>query len=187
MRLDRIYTRGGDAGLTSLADGARVAKYDIRIQTLGGLDETNASIGVALLHIEEPQIRELLGVVQNDLFDVGADLCRPEKDNAKKPPLRITAAQVGALEAAIDRVNENLQPLTSFVLPGGSIASAYLHFARAVSRRAERDIAALAAAEAINPEALKYVNRLSDLLFVLARALNQQGAADVLWTPGLNR
>jgi cob(I)alamin adenosyltransferase len=187
MRLDRIYTRGGDAGLTSLGDGSRVAKYDVRIQTLGGLDETNASIGVALLHIDEPQIRELLAVVQNDLFDVGADLCRPEKDDATKAPLRVTPAQVSALEAAIDRVNENLQPLTSFVLPGGSIASAYLHLARAVSRRAERDIAALAAAEAINPEALKYVNRLSDLLFVLARALNGQGAGDVLWTPGLNR
>jgi len=187
MRLDRIYTRGGDSGLTSLGDGARVAKYGLRIQVLGGLDEANATIGVALLHIAEEPIRGILAVVQNDLFDVGADLSLPERENANKPALRVTAAQVAALESAIDRVNETLQPLTSFVLPGGSIASAHIHVARAVTRRAERDIAALAAAETVNCEALKYVNRLSDLLFVLARALNQQGAGDVLWTPGRYR
>jgi cob(I)alamin adenosyltransferase len=187
MRLDRIYTRGGDAGVTSLGDGARVPKYDIRIQAIGGLDEANAAIGVALLHIDEGAIRDTLAMVQNDLFDVGADLCRPEHADEKKTPLRVTAAQVAALEREIDRINETLAPLTSFVLPGGSAASAHLHLARAIVRRAERDMAELASAHGVNPEALKYVNRLSDLLFVMARAMNENGAADVLWTPGLHR
>jgi cob(I)alamin adenosyltransferase len=187
MRLDRIYTRGGDAGLTSLGDGARIPKYHTRVAAIGGLDEANAAIGLALLHIEDTAIRDLLNIIQNDLFDVGADLCRPEDKNEKKSPLRVTADQVAGLESAIDRYNGALQPLTSFVLPGGSAASAHLHLARGVTRRAERDIAELAAAEAINPEALKYVNRLSDLLFVLGRYLNGRGAADVLWKPGVNR
>ncbi len=187
MRLDRIYTRGGDGGLTSLGDGARIPKFHTRIAAMGGLDESNASIGLALLHIKEAATRDLLGMIQNDLFDVGADLCRPEDEHEKKPPLRVTADQVAGLERAIDRYNEALQPLTSFVLPGGSAASAHLHLARGVTRRAERDIAQLAATESVNPEALKYVNRLSDLLFVLARYLNERGAADVLWKPGINR
>jgi cob(I)alamin adenosyltransferase len=187
MRLDRIYTRGGDAGLTSLGDGARVPKFHTRIAAMGGLDEANAAIGLALLHIEDAATRDLLGMIQNDLFDVGADLCRPDDGHEKKPPLRVTADQVTGLERAIDRWNEALQPLTSFVLPGGSAASAHLHLARGVTRRAERDIAELATTESINPEALKYVNRLSDLLFVLARYLNGRGTADVLWKPGLNR
>ena len=186
MRLDRIYTRGGDAGETSLGDGARVPKFHGRIQVLGDLDEANAAIGVALLHIEDADIKDVLKLVQNDLFDVGADLCKPEVADAKAP-LRIALRQVLRLEHEIDHFNADLSPLTSFVLPGGSAASAYLHLARTVVRRAERSIAELASEEPITAEALKYVNRLSDLLFVLARFLNAQGAADVLWRPGLNR
>ncbi len=186
MRLDRIYTRGGDTGETSLGDGARVPKYHLRIHAVGALDEANSAIGVALLHIEDAEARRVLGIAQNDLFDVGADLCRPERDY-KKEPLRVTATQVLTLEQEIDRVNETLNPLTSFVLPGGSAASAYVHLARSILRRAERDMAELAAHEPVNAEALKYVNRLSDLLFVLARYLNGRGGADVLWKPGLNR
>jgi cob(I)alamin adenosyltransferase len=187
MRLDRIYTRGGDAGLTSLGDGTRIPKFHPRVAAMGGLDEANAAIGLALLHIEDTATRGLLGIVQNDLFDVGADLCRPEDRQEKKPPLRVTSDQVAGLERAIDHYNEALQALTSFVLPGGSAASAHVHFARGVTRRAERDIAELASSESINPEVLKYVNRLSDLLFVLARYLNGRGAADILWKPGGNR
>ena len=187
MRLDRIYTRGGDAGATSLGDGSRVPKFHPRVQVTGGLDEANAAIGVALLHIEDVDVQRLLIRVQNDLFDVGADLCKPEHDEAKKAPLRITARQAATLESEIDRFNEPLAPLTSFVLPGGSNASAYLHLARAIVRRAERDITELASLEPINAEALKYVNRLSDLLFVLARYSNARGVSDVLWQPGLSR
>src|SRR5258708_1653519 len=144
MRLDRIYTRGGDTGLTSLADGTRIPKFHLRIAAMGGLDEANAAMGLALLHIEEGTTGDLLNAVQNDLFDVGADLCRPEDRGEKKPPLRVTPHQVAELESAIDRCNQTLQPLTSFVLPGGSAASAHLHFARGGTRRAERDIAELA-------------------------------------------
>ncbi len=187
MKLDRIYTRGGDDGRTSLGDGARVAKFEIRVHAYGGLDEANAVIGVALLHIEDPEVRGVLNHVQNDLFDVGADLCRPERADLKRQPLRVTASQVTALEHTIDRFNEELSTLTSFVLPGGTPASAYLHLARTVLRRAERDMAELAANQPLNAEALKYVNRLSDLLFVLGRYLNGRGAADVLWQPGANR
>jgi cob(I)alamin adenosyltransferase len=187
MKLDRIYTRGGDKGETSLGDGTRVKKHHPRVRAMGGLDEANAVLGVALQHVDNAVIRKLLARVQNDLFDLGADLCRPEKTDAKKQPLRVTAAQVAALESDIDRFNEPLKPLTSFVLPGGSPASAHLHLARTVLRRAERDMTELMAAEPLNPELLKYVNRLSDLLFVLARYLNAGGENDVLWQPGLNR
>lgn len=187
MKLDRIYTRGGDDGRTSLGDGTRVPKFHIRVHANGGLDEANAAIGVALLHIEDPEVREVLVLAQNDLFDVGADICRPECPDSNKQPLRVTAQQVLAVEQQIDRFNEDLNPLTSFVLPGGSPASAYLHLARTTIRRAERDMAELAANEPINPEALKYVNRLSDLFFVLGRYLNARGTADVLWKPGANR
>ena len=187
MKLDRIYTRGGDSGLTSLGDGTRVPKYQIRVRAMGSVDEANSALGVAILHIEDLQIREMLSAVQNDLFDLGADLCRPELENPEKTPLRIAAGQVAALERQIDLINASLGPLTSFVLPGGTVASAQLHVARAISRRAERDIAELAAAEPINPEMLKYLNRLSDLLFVSARYTNKRGTADVLWLPGLNR
>jgi cob(I)alamin adenosyltransferase len=186
MKLDRIYTRGGDTGMTSLGDGKRISKSHARIAAIGGFDEANAALGVALLHIEDADVKTLLSSVQNDLFDLGADICVPE-DGARKTPLRITAGQVAALEAEIDRYNDPLSPLTSFVLPGGSAASAHLHVARGVVRRAERDLVALASAETVNGEAIKYVNRLSDLLFVLARYLNARGAGDVLWKPGANR
>jgi cob(I)alamin adenosyltransferase len=187
MKLDRIYTRGGDDGRTSLGDGARVPKHHARIQALGSLDEANAAIGVALLHIEDDEIRDALALAQNDLFDVGADLCRPEQKDAKRQVLRISAQQVLTIERHVDRFNEALSPLTSFVLPGGSAASAHLHLARTSVRRAERDMVALAASEAVNAEALKYINRLSDLLFVLGRYLNGRGSGDVLWKPGANR
>lgn len=187
MRLDRIYTRGGDQGQTSLGDGSRVAKYDLRVQACGGLDEANAALGLALLHILDDEIRAVLSVAQNDLFDVGADICCPEDDAEKKTRLRVTEEQTLRVEHYIDRFNEVLEPLTSFVLPGGSPASAYLHHARTIVRRAERDIAELAAKERVNAGALKYVNRLSDLLFVLARYCNGRGANEVLWTPGQNR
>lgn len=187
MKLDRIYTRGGDDGRTSLGDGARVPKFHVRVHAYGGLDEANAALGVALLHIEDPDVRSVLGLAQNDLFDVGADICRPERNDSKRQPLRVTANQVLAIEQQIDRFNEHLNPLMSFVLPGGSPAAAYLHLARTAIRNAERDIAELASLEPINNEALKYVNRLSDLLFVLARYMNGRGADDVLWKPGANR
>jgi len=187
MRLDRIYTRGGDRGETSLGDGARTSKFHIRVKAYGGIDEANAAIGVALLHVDDSEVRSILSVVQNDLFDVGADLCVPERPESTRSRLRVSAKQVETLEHHIDRFNEALSPLTSFILPGGSAASAYMHLARAIVRRAERDVVELAAHETVNEEALKYVNRLSDLLFVLCRYLNERGAADVLWTPGANR
>jgi cob(I)alamin adenosyltransferase len=187
MKLDRIYTRDGDDGRTSLGDGANVPKFHVRVHAFGGLDEANAAIGVALLYVDEPDVRDVLGLIQNDLFDVGADVCRPERKAEKREPLRVTAGQVLAIEKAIDRFNEHLHALMSFVLPGGSPSSAYLHLARTAIRRAERDIAELAANEPINSEALRYVNRVSDLLFVLARYMNAGGTADVLWKPGANR
>ena len=187
MKLDRIYTRGGDKGMTSLGDGQRVPKSHARVAVLGGLDEANAALGVALLHIADDGVRRVLGIVQNDLFDLGADICVPEREDAKKTPLRIAANQATALESETDRYNESLAPLTSFVLPGGSAASAHLHFARAVVRRVERDLVLLASAEPVNEQAVVYLNRLSDLLFVLARYLNAHGAGDVLWKPGANR
>ena len=187
VKLTRIYTRGGDGGQTSLGDGARVAKHDPRVVAYGTVDETNATIGLARLHAEGP-LDAMLGRIQNDLFDLGADLCRPEGEDEKaRGALRISAAQVTRLEAEIDAVNGKLAELTSFVLPGGTPAAAYLHLARTVSRRAEREITALSEAEAVNPEAVRYINRLSDLLFVLARHANDDGAQDVLWEPGANR
>jgi cob(I)alamin adenosyltransferase len=185
MRLDKIYTRGGDGGETSLGDGARVAKHHPRVAVLGDLDEANSAIGVALLHIAEPEVAALLRRVQNELFDLGADLCRPEQPGDGR--LRILDSQVAALEAEIDAATAALAPLTSFILPGGSPASAHLHLARAVIRRAERAMTELAAETPLNPAALRYANRLSDLLFVLARALNDQGRADMLWKPGATR
>jgi cob(I)alamin adenosyltransferase len=187
MRLDRIYTRGGDHGETSLGDGSRTPKCHIRVKAYGGIDEANAAIGVALLHIADPEVKSLLSLVQNDLFDIGADLCVPEREGSTRSRLRVSAKQVETLERQIDTFNDALSPLTSFILPGGSPASAHLHLARAIVRRAERDVVELALSETINEEALKYVNRLSDLLFVLCRYLNARGTADVLWTPGANR
>ena len=187
MKLDRIYTRGGDSGETSLGDGTRAPKFHIRVRALGGVEEANAAIGVALLHIDDPDIRAILAIVQNDLFDLGADLCVPERGEVTRSRLRVSAKQVETLEHQIDRFNDALSPLTSFILPGGSAGSAHLHLARTIVRRAECDAVELAASETVNEEALKYLNRLSDLLFVLCRHLNARGTADVLWTPGANR
>ena len=190
VRLDRIYTRGGDTGETSLGSGARVAKHDLRVDAYGTVDEANATIGLARLHTGEmAEADAMLARIQNDLFDLGADLCTPEDDarTERKGALRVTEAQVARLESEIDMLNERLEPLASFVLPGGSPAAAHLHHARTVARTAERLVAALAAREAVNPQAVAYINRLSDHLFVLARHLNDDGRADVLWVPGGNR
>jgi cob(I)alamin adenosyltransferase len=187
MKLDKIYTRTGDEGQTSLGDGARLPKYHARVAAYGSIDEANSAIGVAILHVRDAEVLRLLRHIQNDLFDVGADLCRPERPGVEKPMLRITDEQVAWLENQIDRFNADLEPLTSFVLPGGSAASAYLHLVRTVSRRAERDVVLLASEESVNPAVLRYVNRLSDLLFVLARFLNGKGKEDIRWEPGLHR
>lgn len=188
MKLDKIYTRTGDEGKTSLGDGARLPKFHLRVAAYGTVDEANSVLGVARLHVEDSEALEALGHIQNDLFDLGADLCRPERPAIEtKPLLRITEEQVKWLEGRIDRFNEELAPLDSFVLPGGSAASAYLHLARTVTRRAEREVVRLAAEEPVNPAVLQYVNRLSDLLFVLARFLNDKGKQDVRWQPGLHR
>ncbi len=186
VQLTRIYTRGGDKGETSLSDGARVAKHDLRVAAYGEVDEANACIGLARLH-SGGELDEMLGRIQNDLFDLGADLATPEAETPKHPPLRVTAGQVERLEREIDKINAGLAPLESFVLPGGTPASAYLHLARTVTRRAERRMTELIERETVNPDALRYVNRLSDLLFVLARHANDGGAEDVLWKPGENR
>jgi cob(I)alamin adenosyltransferase len=186
VRLTRIYTRGGDAGETSLGDGARVKKHDLRVEAFGTVDEANAAVGLARLSAAG-EIDAMLARIQNDLFDLGADLCTPEDGRRAAGALRIQASQVARLEQEIDALNAALKPLDSFVLPGGTAAAAHLHLARTVTRRAERLVVALAAREAVNPEAIKYLNRLSDHLFVLSRHLNDKGAGDVLWTPGANR
>jgi cob(I)alamin adenosyltransferase len=188
VRLSRIYTKSGDQGLTGLGDGSRVAKHALRVETYGTVDEANAVIGLARLAAgAHPEADVVLARIQNDLFDLGADLCTPEAEDGAMKGLRIQASQTERLESEIDAFNANLKPLESFILPGGSAAAAHLHHARTVVRRAERLIAALAEAEAVNPQALIYANRLSDLLFVLARALNDQGQSDILWVPGKNR
>jgi cob(I)alamin adenosyltransferase len=187
MKLDRIYTRSGDDGRTSLGDGARLPKFHVRVAAYGSVDETNSVLGIAMLHVADTDIRDVLTRVQNDLFDLGGDLCRPEREHRKVEPLRVSEKQVTWIEERIDWFNPALRPLDSFVLPGGSHAAAHLHHARTVIRRAERYMTEIAYQEPINPAALKYVNRLSDLLFVLARYLNDTGRADVLWQPGLNR
>jgi cob(I)alamin adenosyltransferase len=192
VELNRIYTRGGDAGETSLGSGDRVAKHDLRVAAYGTVDETNGAIGLARLHTaNDTPTDEMLARIQNDLFDLGADLCTPEGDAraARKAEgaLRIVPEQVARLEQEIDTLNETLAPLTSFILPGGTPAAAHLHMARTISRRAERLMTELATREAVNPEAMKYINRLSDHLFVLGRHLNDGGRADVLWKPGQNR
>ncbi len=185
--LNRIYTRTGDAGSTRLASGAPVSKSSLRVSAYGEVDETNAVIGMARLSTAgAAPLDPILARIQNDLFDLGADLATPGSGEDPKA-LRIVAGQVERLEREIDALNADLSPLTSFVLPGGSPAAAALHLARTVCRRAERAAVALAAEEAVNPEALRYLNRLSDLLFVAARHANDKGAADVLWTPGATR
>jgi cob(I)alamin adenosyltransferase len=186
VNLTRIYTRGGDKGETSLTDGSRVKKHALRVEAYGTVDETNAAVGLARLHVTG-EADEILGRIQNDLFDLGADLSTPESGRKAEGALRIVPAQVERLEREIDAMNAELKPLDSFVLPGGTAAAAYLHLARTVARRAERLVAALGAAEPINQEALKYLNRLSDHLFVMSRHLNDKGAHDVLWKPGAFR
>ncbi len=187
VQLTRIYTKGGDKGTTSLGSGKRVPKNDLRVTAYGTVDETNATIGLVRLHTAgQPDIDAMLGRIQNDLFDLGADLCTPE-DPADYPPLRIVDEQVDRLEREIDAMNADLRPLNSFILPGGTPAAAHLHLSRTVARRAERDITALAAEQTVNPQAIKYINRLSDHLFVLSRFVNDRGALDVLWVPGKNR
>jgi cob(I)alamin adenosyltransferase len=188
--LNRIYTRTGDKGTTALATGERRPKYDLRVAAYGTVDETNACLGLARHHTSGSELDAMLGRIQNDLFDLGADLATPDTG---KPlpyePLRITEAQVERLEREIDSLNEHLQPLRSFILPGGSPAAAALHLARTVCRRAERLVVELAAdpQEKVSPAAVKFLNRLSDFLFVAARSANDQGARDVLWVPGQNR
>ena len=190
--LNRIYTRSGDDGTTALGTGERRKKYDLRIEAYGTLDEVNAVIGIARLHTAGDQVLDaVLSRIQNDLFDVEADLCMPS-EGGKGPggaKLTVTDAQVTWLESEIDRLNAELAPLRSFILPGGSPSAAYLHLARTVCRRAERVMVALAdkPGESVTAAALKYVNRLSDFLFVAARRMNDKGAADVLWVPGQNR
>jgi len=190
--LNRIYTRSGDDGTTALGTGERRKKYDLRIEAYGTLDEVNAVIGVARLHVAGDRAFDaVLSRIQNDLFDVEADLCMPS-EKGKGPGgarLTVTEAQVSWLEGEIDRLNAELAPLKSFILPGGSPAAAYLHLARTVCRRAERIMVALndKPDETVTAAALKYVNRLSDFLFVASRSMNDKGAADVLWVPGQNR
>jgi cob(I)alamin adenosyltransferase len=183
--LNRIYTRTGDDGTTALGDATRVPKSHPRIAAYGGVDELNSVLGVALAAGLPGWIADHLTQIQNDLFDLGADLCVPEAgSNPEKPPLRATAAQTERLERWIDAANERLQPLTSFVLPGGSPAAAHLHHARTVCRRVEIDVVQLGEYEPINPQVPMYLNRLSDLMFVLARVCNDDGTRDVLWSPG---
>jgi len=187
VTLNRIYTRTGDRGTTALANGERRSKADLRVEAYGTVDETNACVGLARLHAE-PGLDAMLGAIQNDLFDLGADLATPPSvEPPAYEPLRIVPAQVKRLEENIDALNAALSPLKSFVLPGGSPAAAALHLARTVCRRAERLTVSLAAAETVSPEAVQYLNRLSDFLFVAARAANAGGAGDVLWVPGQNR
>jgi cob(I)alamin adenosyltransferase len=191
VKLTRIYTRSGDKGETSLGSGARVPKHDLRVAAYGTVDEANAAIGVARIYTAADPVEEdadaMLRRVQDDLFDLGADLCVPEDGERKDGALRIVQSQVDRLEREIDDMNARLTPLESFVLPAGRPAAAHLHLARTVTRRAERLMTELAQQETVNPLAIAYINRLSDHLFVLARVLNDDGKADVLWRPGANR
>jgi cob(I)alamin adenosyltransferase len=187
--LNKIYTKTGDHGETALGDGARVAKHSTRVTAYGTVDELNATLGLARLHAGE-EIGAKIARIQNDLFDLGADLCTPnmEKDAERDyPALRIVGAQVERLETEIDAMNAHLEPLRSFILPGGSALSAHLHLCRTVARRAERLVVELATMESVNPEAVKYLNRLSDWFFVAGRLANDDGRADILWIPGANR
>jgi cob(I)alamin adenosyltransferase len=190
VKLTKIYTRTGDDGTTRLGDMSQTLKHDPRVDAYGDVDETNSSIGLARAALGDGHALDpVLKCIQNDLFDLGADLCVPESDEPLDyEPLRITQGQVDRLEAEIDRLNARLKPLNSFILPGGSETAARLHLSRTICRRAERKVTALIAGEAvINPATLKYLNRLSDLLFVMARIANDDGASDVLWVPGGER
>jgi cob(I)alamin adenosyltransferase len=185
VTLSKIYTKTGDSGDTGLGDGSRISKASARIAAIGAVDETNAAIGIARLDAEG-DFDAMLARIQNDLFDLGADLCAPQDGRKAEGRLRIAEAQAERLEREIDAVNAGLAPLTSFVLPGGSALAAHLHLARTIARRAETAMVMLAGEEKINGSALRYINRLSDHLFVMARAANKD-AGDVLWTPGANR
>ena len=188
VRLTKIYTRTGDAGETGLVDGSRVAKHDARLAAIGDVDEANSAIGVALLHLAAGAPRAMLVRIQNELFDLGADLATPGEDfGPGDEALRVTQAQVDRLEREIDEMNEGLEPLRSFVLPSGAAGAAHLHLARTVARRAERAAFAAARAVPLNPVALAYLNRLSDHLFVLARLIARDEGGDVLWQPGATR
>lgn len=191
VKLNKIYTRTGDKGTTGLGTGERVSKDHLRIAAYGTVDETNATIGLVRLHLgAHPDLDKQLERIQNDLFDLGADLCVPDRgEKLSYEPLRMSDDQAARLEAEIDAMNADLKPLNSFVLPGGTAAAAYLHLARTVCRRAEREMVALAAAngEPVSDAAIKYINRLSDYLFVASRFVNDRGAGDVLWVPGKNR
>ncbi|WP_067737618.1 cob(I)yrinic acid a,c-diamide adenosyltransferase [Novosphingobium naphthalenivorans] len=188
VRLNKIYTRTGDDGTTGLVDGSRLPKHAARMEAIGAVDEANSAIGLAVCALPGSPHAATLTRIQNDLFDLGADLATPGEDfTPGEMTLRIVSAQAEWLETAIDAINEDLQPLRSFILPGGSEAAARVHVARAAARRAERKATALTASEPVNPAALAYINRLSDYLFVLARAVNANGADDVLWVPGQNR
>jgi cob(I)alamin adenosyltransferase len=187
--LNKIYTRTGDSGQTSLGDGTRVAKHSARVSAYGTVDETNSTVGLARLHADG-DMDKCLAAIQNDLFDLGADFCRPEMEKdaeAEYPPLRVTEAQITRLESEIDEMNTALEPLRSFILPGGSALAAHLHLCRTVSRRAERLAVDLSVTESINPVAVRYLNRLSDWFFVASRIANNDGKDDVLWVPGANR
>lgn len=188
VRIDRVVTRGGDTGETSLGDGSRVAKNAPRVEAIGAVDETNAAIGLLRLHTaDQPEADAMLARIQNDLFDLGADLCTPEPApgaESARPRLRVTEAAVLRLEAEVAAMNEALPPLTSFVLPGGTPAAAHAHLARTLARRAERQAVMLAAGESLNPLILRFLNRLSDHLFVLSRRLNAGSGREVVWVPG---
>ena len=183
VKLNKIYTRTGDKGSTQLGDGKRVDKNSLRVDAYGSVDEANATIGLSILRTNT-KIKKILQIIQNDLFDLGADLCMPDKKKIQK--LKITKDRIDYIEEKIDSFNKELAPLNSFILPGGSESSTYLHIARTVTRRAERKVCALSKKERINPVAIIYLNRLSDLLFVLARYTNNKGKKDILWKPGKN-
>jgi len=189
--LSKIYTRTGDDGTTALGSGRRVAKYDLRVECYGTLDETNAAIGLARVHTgsSDPILDAMFARIQNDLFDLGAELCYPDESKDARGRLSVSDAQVERLEGEIDTLNRELQPLRSFVLPGGTPAASFLHLARTISRRGERLMVALASRpkEPVGAAALRYINRLSDFLFVAARYANDKGKSDVLWVPGQNR
>ena len=191
VKLNKIYTRTGDDGTTGLVDGSRQPKSSPRMAAIGDVDEANSAIGLAAAVLGEGHEAEALFRIQNDLFDLGADLATPAGEGEDFAPsemvLRVVAGQVAWLESAIDDATAQLEPLTSFILPGGSEAAARLHLSRAIVRRAERAVVALADGEPVNPQALAYINRLSDYLFVAARLANEQGRADVKWVPGANR
>jgi len=190
VKLNKIYTRTGDDGTTGLSDGRRVSKNSLRVRAYGDVDETNSVIGMARLHVDNAMLDGMLSRIQNDLFDVGADLATPQPNDGAKDEewaLRIIQTQIDRVERDLDTLNADLQPLNSFVLPGGSPASAHLHLARTIARRAERRAVALMTDEPINPLAVTYLNRVSDFLFVAARWKNDMGRADVKWVPGENR